>query len=373
MEYYLILLAIYFICGLKEVFIPVSSKYKKIYTFILLFPIFILVAFRSKNIGNDTIHYMYAYESIPQFNSLNDFISDSRMEHGYLILSWMCNKIGFSYLTFQCLISTLMYISFYNFFKKYAFNIGLSCFLFITMFKMGATMNVVRMYCALSILLFATPYILNRKFKPFLIMVLLATLFHSSASVYIILYPLCVIKYNKKILLGIIIASFVIAGLGASFFQWFTGTVGLYEGYVNEERFENMNHTAVIIGLVTTAIIYLYAKLVGTFQSSQYYNRPISTMQNTKSISIVYFCQISLIITLALSIIGLTNNIMGRVSGYFSMVLILILGYTFTNIRDLYAKVLTYILIVSLYFAYFCVILTYRPDWNHLVPYEWGI
>lgn len=199
--------------------------------------------------------------------------------------------------------------------------------------------------------------------------------FHKSSFIFIVLYPLCIRKYNRVEHGFIIFSSIIIAYLGASFFEWLTTSLDLYEGYVNEERFDNMNHTAVFLGLLITLLIYLYAKLMGYFGQPQY--GALVNINDVcikkQSITLEYFCRISLIITIGLSIIGLTNNIMGRVSGYFSIVTLIIISAVLFNMRNSYMKIFVYGVIIFLYTAYFIVILLYRPDWNHLVPYEWGI
>ena len=375
MTYYIILLVVYSILGLKESFRPISAKYKNIYTFFLVFPMFILTALRSVNIGNDTISYMSAYNSLSYMPNFVIVYLDGRMEIGYLFLSWLCNQIGLSYLQFQCIISAFIYFSFYKFFKWYSLNVALCCFLFITMFRMGGTMNVIRMYCAIAILIYAIPCVLKRRLGAFLLVVVLASLFHKSSFIFIVLYPLCIRKYNRVEHGFIIFSSIIIAYLGASFFEWLTTSLDLYEGYVNEERFDNMNHTAVFLGLLITLLIYMYAKLMGYFGQPQY--GALVNINDVcikkQSITLEYFCRISLIITIGLSIIGLTNNIMGRVSGYFSIVTLIIISAVLFNMRNSYMKIFVYGVIIFLYTAYFIVILLYRPDWNHLVPYEWGI
>ena len=115
-------------------------------------------------------------------------------------------------------------------------------------------MNVIRMYCAIAILIYAIPCVLKRRLGAFLLVVVLASLFHKSSFIFIVLYPLCIRKYNRVEHGFIIFSSIIIAYLGASFFEWLTTSLDLYEGYVNEERFDNMNHTAVFLGLLIMKI-----------------------------------------------------------------------------------------------------------------------
>lgn len=366
MLYYLILLVIYFVLGFRELSYPVE-KNRGIYTFLLLLPMFILAALRSLEIGNDTIVYYYAFEQIDEHMSFLQVVRQSRLESGYLLLCYCCCKLGLSFLGLQILVSFIIYAGLFYGLRKYSVNIAFCCFYFIASLRMGATMNIVRMFLAISVLIYATKFILERKFLRFCLLVAIACTFHKSAFVFFVMYPLCVIKKNRFVISGVVLSAIVIMYLGSTFFTWMTDTLDMYEGYVTEERFENMNMLAVTFTLLTTLAILFFAIY------SQYFNMPQYEIKNnafTKSITFEYFNQMAMYIVLAMSIIGLSNNIMSRIAGYFSIFNMFLLASCFNLVKSTYSKIALYVGFSLFYFAYFMIVLTYRSNWNHIVPYR---
>ena len=210
-------------------------------------------------------------------------------------------------------------------------------------------MNIVRMFLAISVLIYATKFILERKFLRFCLLVAIACTFHKSAFVFFVMYPLCVIKKNRFVISGVVLSAIVIMYLGSTFFTWMTDTLDMYEGYVTEERFENMNMLAVTFTLLTTLAILFFAIY------SQYFNMPQYEIKNnafTKSITFEYFNQMAMYIVLAMSIIGLSNNIMSRIAGYFSIFNMFLLASCFNLVKSTYSKIALYVGFSLFYFAY---------------------
>lgn len=372
MTYYIPLLLIYFVLGYRELNHKIPLRQRKVYTLSLLFPIFILVAFRSVNMGNDTMAYFEKYLLVSDFSTFDvvkKYIAISYMEPGFLLLNFFCGKLGMSYFVFQIIVTAYIYYSFYVFFEKYAPNIAMCvCLLMAT--NMSGTMNVIRMYLALSTLLFAIPFLLKRKWIRFYIIVAIATTFHMSSMVFVFMYPLCAMKYNRIITTSLVLGGGIIAYMGVSFFSWMTNTIDMYENYVSEERFKNMNMLAVTIGFIISVFHYIIAYQSGLLRLSQY--KENKKLKGITCISFDYYLHISLLMTLCLSIIGLSNNIMSRVSGYYSIAIPLVLAASLYKYKSFDLRTLLYTIVVGFQIAWFLAIIILRPDWNHIDPYEWG-
>lgn len=365
---YIIIIFIYFILGLLELNYEFKKTWK--YVVILVLPMFILVAIRAENIGNDTAAYAYMYDMFSQNNTISDLLLSSGQETGYLITAWLFSSHGYPYIIFQIVISSFVYFSLICYFKCYSFNIAMACLLFMADGFMGGSMNVVRMYIAISILLYSLKYIVKRSFLPFFIIVLFATLFHSSALIFIVMYPLCIIRYNSKLLILLLGVSIVILILGSSFFSFITEKIGMYNSYVSKDRFEDANKLAVFINLLINISILIYAKSCKLFDIYQY-NENVDMNGNViLNVNFRYICMIALYITIALSIIGLSNNIMSRLIRYFSIFNIILITNSFNNINNIHRRIFNYVVIAVFYMLQFFTILILRPNWNHLVPYE---
>ena len=150
-----LLIFLYFVISIIEIF--ESSISKRFLATIALFPAFFLTAFRDYSVGNDTVMYLFCYEKIAHANSFFEALSFDRMETGYVALSYFFSHIGLSFYQFQFVLALFIYASLYIFLVKYSKNIGISCLIFLTLRYMLGTMNVVRMYTAIAVLLYSIP------------------------------------------------------------------------------------------------------------------------------------------------------------------------------------------------------------------------
>ena len=370
MSYYVTLMLTYAILGLLELEGSLQIVRRKIYAFFLMIPMACLVAFRGKEIGTDTNNYVRAYEFIEMFPSYEIFLLNmGRMEPGYTHLSYFLSHYGFSYFQFQIVVAFFIFYSFWRFIVKYSPNISASCFI-ISTGVLYLSMNVMRMGLAVAILLFAIPYIQKRQWIRFLIVVFIAFLFHRSSMVFLIMYPLCVLKYNRKITTLIILSSVAIAFMGVTFFQFLTSELDMYEDYTGGKYFsEDRSLVGVSIIFLETLLTLMMFSWTGYFDKYQYTTNENNTGNH---ISFAYISRMAYWMVFALSIIGFSNNMMNRLSGYFSIVTMIMIPCAILCVKSKDTQRLLYLLIVTIFIAERITIWTLRPTWNAVVPYEFG-
>lgn len=371
MEYYITLIIIYFILGLVELNGKHEIRRSDSYLFFMLLPLFILTAFRSQQIGNDTLNYVESYEFIQQATSLSKAMLYSRMESGYVMINYWAGQIGMDFFQFQIVTSAFMYAGFYYFIRRYSPNYAFSCLLLITMGFMAGSMCLVRMYIAISFILFSIPFLLKRKWIKYLLFVVLATCFHKSAAFCGLMLPLCMIPYSKKLTILMLVGANVILYLGITFFQWMTESIGFYEGYVESDYFNDFNKLAIMMQLLINVAIYMYIYTIGYYKTYQYINPSPEVNKYGSEISINYYNRMAMLVILCLSIIGLSNTIMSRISDYFNVCLIIMLPISLLYVKR-QKRLFAYLVIALSYTAFFMAIRILRPDWNHITPYEWG-
>lgn len=370
MSYYVILMLTYAILGLLELEGSLQIVRRKIYAFFLMLPMACLVGLRAENIGSDTINYVRAYEFIETYPSYELFLIDmGRMEPGYTHLSYFLSYYGFSYFQFQIVVAFFIFYSFWRFIVKYSPNISASCFI-ISIGTLYASMNVMRMELAVAILLFAIPYIQKRQWIRFLIVVFIAFLFHKSSMVFLIMYPLCVLKYNRKITTLIILSSVAIAFMGVTFFKFLTSELEMYESYTEGKYFsEDRSLVGVSIICLETFLTLLMFKWTGYFDEEQYVKLNDDKKDN---VSFEYISRMAYWMVFALSIIGFSNNMMNRISGYFSIVTMIMIPCAILCVKSKDTQRLLYLLIVTIFITERITIWILRPNWNLVVPYEFG-
>ena len=360
-----LLVVLYFVISVIEIF--ENSISKKVLAAIALFPAFFLTAFRDYTVGNDTVTYLICYERIAHINSLFEALSYDRMETGYVALSYYFSHIGLSFYQFQFIIAFFIYFSLYLFLVRYSKNIGISCLMFLTLRYMLGPMVVVRMYIVVAILLYSVPYIQLRKFPHFLFLVVLATFFHKTALLFLPLYPLSIVKWSKEKILVATCASAIIAFLGKTFFLYVTSKVGIYENYLDGAYFASTGKTSVIVRLAIDSILAMFVLYTEWLYKKQF---DIQNIIEKNRISIQQINHTAILCILCLDIIGLSNSIMGRISGYFTFSWLIIVPMVFSQIKNKASSFVLFVPFAVFLIAYFETILVLRQDWYNVIPYH---
>lgn len=359
MEYYFSLMFIYFFLSFTN-FQEIINR--KLCTFILLLPIFFLVAFRDNSIGTDTYSYFITYNSISYVDNFLDIFKLSRMESLYLILNYLCNLFGLSYYGFQFIVSSIVYYSFYNFINKWSDDIPISCFIIITMRFMAGSMNTTRMYLAMAILLFAIDYLNRNKITHYFIFVLLAAGFHKSALVFLIMYPIKYMGDNKRNKILLVLIGCIIAYIGQDFFVFATDTLGVYQSYLDGRYFQNENRIAMSLNfLITLLFLSVFSLYYKCFQ------------KNENQDEIYYLLFMAMLVVLCIEIIGFGsgNTIMSRIASYFSIFYIITIPRIFDLLKHQRSRgVFLRISIILSLILTFSVVMLYRPQWYGVVPFK---
>lgn len=214
----LFMLAVIYICRGRYVvcnrnYLVDKNIHKKVKNSIVLIGLFllILIAFRGKFVGIDTPSYIWSYErlSTDSLNLYSSFIA----ENGFTLLEYIIKKLNlsFRYVIFieaAAYIIPVCYIIF-----RYSRNPYLSLFYFISLDYFYFGMTGIRQTIAIGICLIAFEMAQRRELVKYLLLVYLATTFHSTAIIFFPVYFLGMVPFKKKyilifILIGIIVFIF---------------------------------------------------------------------------------------------------------------------------------------------------------------------
>lgn len=164
---------------------------KKKYIVICSSIIFLMVGLRSYEIGaSDGLFYYSNWELMGQlsFGQLKMSLLAIDIEKGYLICVWLLSRV-FKAPQFVFIFTGMLYaISIGRFVYKYCDNACLALIIFNSFGLFNFMVQGIRQGIAICICLFAIDYCINRKFLPFVLVVVLACSFHASAFVFIISY-----------------------------------------------------------------------------------------------------------------------------------------------------------------------------------------
>lgn len=145
-----------------------------------------------------------------------------RILHNDLSYIFNLKDIGFQYITYlftrvfgdnfqlYIFLLTIPYISGITFFiYKYSKYPMLSFVFFICLQYFEISFTLIRQVNAMAILMLATYFLIEKKKKISFIFILIASLFHQTSLVYILMLPLCDLKIKKKYLPFILLGSFI--------------------------------------------------------------------------------------------------------------------------------------------------------------------
>ena len=138
----------------------------------------------------DTSAYINTFNQYPLFSAAHDVIFDSSArEPGFIVFSILIKTyISQDYQVWLFIIATISGVCIMYPLYKYSCNYGISLFLFMTSCQFTWMFNGMRQFLVASILFACTPFILEKKPIPYIIIVLILSTFHKSALIMIPAY-----------------------------------------------------------------------------------------------------------------------------------------------------------------------------------------
>ena len=135
---------------------------------------------------NDTFFYIHSYrlrEAGPLFSQIDWKIGNNP---GYNVLTQLLVNLGFSaqsYIMFYAVITVGIYLWFI---RKYSCNLWLTVFLFIMVGGYTFTMAAIKQCVAVAFCLVGVDRVIQKKWLPFVLWVVLGSLFHTYALMYLL-------------------------------------------------------------------------------------------------------------------------------------------------------------------------------------------
>lgn len=287
---------------------------------------------------NDTYTYMSSYKTMAAFpDILTDFSWKLGDNPGFTLLNSLMKEAGFSAQTFVLLYSILFVAIAVSFLKKYSSSFTLSIFLFVCAHGYLFSLAAMKQCASIAIGLMALPFMLKRKWIPFVLIILLAATFHP----YILLFLLIPFLRFRPWSTGTWILLAVTVGAGL-FLPQIIGTVIdaaalLGDGYdANSFIGEGVNIFRVLVACVPALLTLVFRhSLVGNDIKGY-------TFINC---SFLYAC---------IMFVGLfgTANYFGRLANYFVLFPAVVIPAILKKLSNQDRRFLTTLMIVC-YLAYF--------------------
>ena len=221
---YICFLALFFLAA----FLDISQSrttvlFKKGAMFYLLFCAVLFIGLRYYT-GADWNGYIHYFENVTWENKTYGF--------GYKTLNIVCKMLFGNYYAVQFFSSLAFILSVYRFFKTHTHYIFTCIFLAVALYFSELFMCQVRQSLAIAILLFGTDYLLSGKWARYVLIVILASLFHTTAIIMLCSFFLLIhISKMGRVflcLVGFILIKFPAVPIAAVSFasHFFPGKIG---------------------------------------------------------------------------------------------------------------------------------------------------
>lgn len=248
-------------------FASLNKGKNKLLFWLVIFIFSFLIGFRAFEVGSDTMTYAQMYYYINR-NGYHGY-----PEWGYGSLFFLLGKLGLSFSMTQTIMTVIPFCLAGFVMQKKSSDIYFSLFCLYLMYFVFYAMNIHRQIIACFILLFAYSFLLENKYKKFVLGVFVASLFHAVSLCTLILLLKKWLPSKTQWILFILVFSFLVgAFIPTDVLQYFLGS---YANYLQSDTLGSRSETRLILAILLSAywlglFIYIYLTSSVSFKHSLY-------------------------------------------------------------------------------------------------------
>lgn len=178
------------------------NKRNKTTVVVAFLGVMIIACFRDFCIGADTKSYLNAlsyFKSYPQNEVMGSVVPwYIDFESGYLFVTKLAAWIRMDDRLFISLMALVIFIPTFRYIQKYSDNVFVSLLVYFSFSLFAYSISLFRQMIAISICLCSIKFIFERKAIKFFILILMASLFHTTAFCWLPLYFLYSLRIRKE-------------------------------------------------------------------------------------------------------------------------------------------------------------------------------
>lgn len=245
----------------KPIYIKIGKKEIDAYLVVVIGYLTMLALLRSYKVGTDTPTYCRIFQLIAASDSIKE-IADLNFEKGYILYCYILSRISSSPRILLVISNLFMFFSVEKFFSKYSKCSWLSTYMFFTMMLFDFFLSGLRQGVAIAILLYAYDALMEKKKIKFLFLVLLASQFHLSACVFLVVYPISLIRSNKKCLHIFSVVGIVGCIMGPALIHILLIVFPKYNYYLGHTALSSDGRLGVVLKMLLYFVLFLCGEIV---------------------------------------------------------------------------------------------------------------
>lgn len=310
--------------------------------FLPLVALSLFAAIRSYRVGTDSGTYTRHFRS--NLNIYN-FEFEEGVEIGYQLVEYVLLRLEANYSWLFLVTGIIVVYCYLTIIKKYSIHYIFSVFLFITLGVYTFFFNGLRQGIGMAIFVLATPYLLEKRFIPYLVVCVCASFFHTSALFMVPFYFLVNLRIKP---LYKVLATFLGSLVVSRFLINYIATTNVrYESYteVSEEA-----GGLLTLGFYTILLLFIYFII------------RLYKIRDEYTIKLFTFYAVGVVFIIPVAMLGAMASGPQRLITYFTWTLVLILPIIFKKINNIYVTSTA----VVLFLVYFVLTIT---RFSNLTPY----
>lgn len=330
------------------------EKKNKIAGILIAIEYALIAVFRSTSVGIDLQVYEMTYEMLKEKNWLDIlFVTNlaevESFEYGYLILNKLISSLGFSFYGFMAIVSFFIMYSFTKLILNNSKMPWLSFYIFVCMGYFHASMCLTRQYIAMAIVCLSVTFLMKRNIYKFVFLVLFASLFHSTAIFFLLIYPFSKIKLTPQIVLMLSVVT--------GFIMYYSKEIlSIMLRYSNKSYYNMGGRSGEGKGLLVLLFILLATALFFLYKSKG------------KDTEMSMFAHI-FFISVILQILSLQFDMFVRVVFYYSMFMVLFIPNCIVRVKSKLTKNIAIVSLIILLVAYYHIVGILHDNMG-VVPYS---
>ncbi len=327
MAVYLILLAALYICVFaqdKKMLGTTNKKSKALY--IVIFVVLLALAGFRSGIGTDYVNYKEAFKLYADGESPYWY----NFEPGFILLIRLFTLLFKDLRIWFFIFSLIPLVFVFKACKNMSVNAIFSIYLYVAMYFYCSSFNLVRQFIAVSIVLFAIDSLIKRKYIKYILLILLASMFHTTA---LIMLPFALIAGKRTKWHGYV---WMLIALGATavvvplMLKLVPIILPKYAMYL---EFQGGGATAnIIIAVATTFLLDLAKRQIRKNGGAHICNERMKNSEVDPERIIAVF-EKACILSVCLYALAMTNTLFSRIASYFYIISILSIPYAVYNME----------------------------------------
>lgn len=352
---YCYILIDFFILSLKSL-----SKYRKYTIFILFWILIFFTAFRPEIGGYDYSIYKNLFENMPDIFNFKINFNTITYDLLYSFSNSLVRTFTDNFEVYIFIYTFFSHILLFKIIKEYSMDFFYSMFVYFSSYYLWHNFTLLRQNIAMLLFWIAIKYIKNSDFKKYLFYIIIAALFHKSAILLLIFYP--IIKYLSKITINKkILISFIVVG-AKLFIEIIIKLLYLFLSYLNIGG-ANLKKYISSSGTGINKLFFLETILIIAFIFIKRNNKII--IKNDIFINLLF-------LSFYISVLFSNYEIFVRFLEYFRIYYILIIPALFYTIKNKAIKNVYYILtLVYFIFRLYRYLNTF--DYGSLLTYFYAL